>query len=64
MQKVVRTNYSVTFVVPARNEERFLQQCLASIFEQLQDVNSLAEGESAVIVVDNGSTESTCKIAT
>lgn len=60
----VLREYSVTFVVPARNEERFLKQCLASIVEQFQESVPSETFENSIIVVDNGSTDSTREIAT
>lgn len=47
---------SVTFIVPARNEQRFLRRCLDSIRAQNSD--------SPILVVDNGSTDATSEIAT
>jgi glycosyltransferase involved in cell wall biosynthesis len=43
----------VSFLVPARNEERFIGACIESLRGQLRDV----DGE--IVVIDNGSTDAT-----
>ena len=48
---------SVSIIIPAYNEENFIGECLSSIFKQ-----KICE-KCEVIVVDNNSTDSTCKIA-
>jgi glycosyltransferase involved in cell wall biosynthesis len=51
---------SVAFVIPARNEERYLRECLDSVF-----VQHIGDGLTRkVIVVDNGSTDGTNRVAT
>jgi succinoglycan biosynthesis protein ExoA len=49
---------TVSVVIPARNEERFIAACLGSVFAQQ------FEGELEVIVVDGNSTDATVDIAT
>jgi glycosyltransferase involved in cell wall biosynthesis len=48
----------VSFVIPARNEERFLPGCLAAIRDAAAGV-----GPYEVVVVDHGSTDRTARIA-
>lgn len=50
-----RPDGTVSFIVPAFNEERYLPACLASIRAQ--------RGEFEIIVVDNNSTDGTAAIA-
>jgi len=47
----------ITIIVPACNEEKYLERCLRSL--KGQDYN----GEYEIIVVDNGSSDSTAQIA-
>ncbi len=47
----------ISVVIPAFNEEKFLPQCLESL------KNQDYEGDYEIIVVDNGSTDNTIKIA-
>ena len=52
----------VSFVVPAHNEQRHLEQCLRSI--QSQAADSLGDVKSSLVVVDNESIDATAQIAT
>lgn len=47
----------ISIVIPARNEERYLPDCLKSIKEQSY------KGDLEIILVDNGSTDNTAAIA-
>jgi glycosyltransferase involved in cell wall biosynthesis len=47
----------ISIVVPARNEERYLPDCLQSLREQSYT------GDSEIIIADNGSTDGTAAIA-
>lgn len=49
----------VSFIIPALNEEEYIEQCLNSIMVFF----SSTKLEFEIIVVDNGSTDNTCKIA-
>lgn len=49
----------ISFVIPAHNEEDFLEDCLKSIFSEINNNHCSAE----VIVVDNASTDNTLNIA-
>ncbi|TCS44116.1 glycosyltransferase [Reinekea marinisedimentorum] len=53
-------SYSVSVVIPAYNEERYLSSCLDSITQQKLS-SQIANYE--VVVVDNGSTDKTLQIA-
>ena len=50
---------SVSFVVPAYNEEKFISRCISSLFENASRYPGLCE----IIVVDDGSTDHTYEIA-
>jgi glycosyltransferase involved in cell wall biosynthesis len=54
-----RLPFKLSFVIPAYNEEACLARCLASIIGRIEQAGADAE----VIVVNNGSTDSTRKIA-
>jgi glycosyltransferase involved in cell wall biosynthesis len=56
----VPSQASVSFIIPARNEERFLARCLESALAQ-QLPGDLVQTE--IIVVDNESTDRTAEIA-
>jgi glycosyltransferase involved in cell wall biosynthesis len=51
-----RSEVTISVVIPAFNAERYLQRCLASVFAQTLPPNE-------VIVVDDGSTDNTAKLA-
>jgi len=53
----MNTQLSISIVIPAMNEERYLGACLESILKNRTE--SLKE----IIVVDNGSTDQTIKVA-
>jgi glycosyltransferase involved in cell wall biosynthesis len=55
MHELRRDEISVSVVVPAFNMERFIEQCLRSLFEQTVD-------RLEVIVVDDGSTDRTREV--
>lgn len=55
MNELLPDQISVSVVVPAFNMERFIEECLRSLFEQTVDCLE-------VIVVDDGSTDRTRKI--
>lgn len=57
MTLVMNKNNSFSVVIPARNEEFYIEKCLKSLVEQ--DYT----GEYEIIVVDNGSTDRTRSIA-
>lgn len=48
----------VSVIIPAFNEERFIQQCLESVLAQ-----DWPQDKIEILVVDNGSTDGTAKIA-
>jgi len=50
---------SVSFIIPAYNEENTIQQCITSVFESASNYFGIAE----IIVVDDGSTDYTYEIA-
>lgn len=50
-------NYSVSVIIPALNEERFISRCLDSVINQ-----SFPIGEMDVMVVDGGSVDKTIEI--
>ncbi len=52
---------SVCFIIPAHNEERYIQRCIDSIHAQCSPHSFSAELQT--IVVDSGSTDGTGKIA-
>ena len=58
MQDTKNSHPSVAVVIPARNEERFIESCLKSLATQSYPADRLE-----IIVVDNGSTDSTVEIA-
>ncbi len=49
----------VSFVIPAHNEEKYLGECLESIFETRKGF----ESDTEVIVIDNASTDNTKGVA-
>jgi glycosyltransferase involved in cell wall biosynthesis len=46
----------LSFIIPAKNEEKYIEKCLRSIYDNVSGV------DFEVIVVDNGSTDSTPQI--
>ncbi len=56
-----KTNVSISFIIPARNEEIFLRQCIDSIHAQELDHDEELSVE--IVVVDNESTDATSDIA-
>lgn len=52
---------TVTFILPARNEERFLRTCLESVAGQA--IGNERSITTKIVVVDNGSTDRTPEIA-
>ncbi len=53
------SNVFISFVVPAYNEEALIGSCLTAIIEEISRTRCHAE----IIVVNNGSTDGTCYIA-
>ena len=49
----------VSFVVPAYNEEALIGSCLTAIIAEISRTRCRAE----IIVVNNGSTDGTCTVA-
>ena len=50
-------SHVISIVIPAYNEERYLAKCLKSLKEQDY------QGQYEIIVVDNGSDDSTSQVA-
>lgn len=55
-RKADRSFSSVTVIVPAHNEQRYIEACLLSI------IKAEFKGEKEIIVVDDGSTDATAEI--
>ncbi len=55
--KVSGSCCNILVVIPVKNEEKFIKECLLSVFNQ-----DFAKGKIFVVVVDNGSTDKTCEI--
>ena len=55
--KITRTFSSITIIIPAHNEERYIKECIKSVIEA--DFN----GKKQIIVVDDGSKDNTVSIA-
>jgi cellulose synthase/poly-beta-1,6-N-acetylglucosamine synthase-like glycosyltransferase len=54
------TSYSISFLLPARNEEKIIERCLRSI----DAAASKYPGKTEIILVNDGSTDNTEKLAT
>jgi len=52
----------LSIIIPAYNEEKYIEPCLKSVSLALQG-NALTDGPAEVIVVDNNSTDGTAKLA-
>ena len=59
MQNVVSSDYLVSIIIPAYNEEKYIAGCLQSIV----NVNDKRPYDMEIIVIDNGSTDKTAVIA-
>lgn len=53
-------NYSISFVIPAHNEEAYIGECLKSIFKQ---IGGGVMGNAEVIVINNASSDGTKAVA-
>ncbi|MEM2860282.1 MAG: glycosyltransferase family 2 protein [Candidatus Bathyarchaeia archaeon] len=54
-----RTSPAVSFIVPAHNEEKTISKCIASLFK----CAAAYPGYTEIIVIDDGSTDNTRKVA-
>lgn len=54
---MIQNNIELTFIIPAFNEENYIGNLLASICQNITDINY------EIIVINNGSTDNTTKIA-